>query len=238
MQDTLTSFKLGEHTLTLRVGDDAFKPTTVTQKIADSLHIPVGGKVLDLGCGTGPLGIYAALNGAAQVHSVDVMPQACEYAQENVDRAGLSDRITVMCGDLFEPVADQQYDLIINDVSGIAERVARISPWYPNPIPSGGVDGTDVVTRMLSQSPDHLKPGGVLHFAVSSLSAGKKIVAQAKAVYGSGLELLKSVPIPFCPELKDAATEMKVLRQMGTIDFEERKSRYLWTLELYQAKLT
>ena len=50
---------------------------------------PVGESVLDMGCGTGVLGILAALQGAASVTSIDIDPWAFENARENVRRNGL-----------------------------------------------------------------------------------------------------------------------------------------------------
>lgn len=48
-----------------------------------------GRKVLDLGCGTGPLGIGAALLGAAQVVGYDKDPAALEQASKNAAMAGV-----------------------------------------------------------------------------------------------------------------------------------------------------
>jgi len=238
MQDMLNNFQIGDHELTLRVADDAFRPVTVTQKIAEHVETPQGGTVLDLGCGVGPIAIYAALSGAGKVTAVDVMPQAVEYATENVKRAGLEDQIDVYCSDLFSAIPERKFDTIVNDVSGLAERVARISSWYPDPIPSGGVDGTEVVFRMFDQVKDHLNPGGVLFFAISSLSNGPKLVNKGKETFGEeNVELIKNVRIPFSPELVDAVDELDKMREAGTINFESRRSRHIWFLEIYKARM-
>ncbi|MCC7204923.1 MAG: methyltransferase [Phycisphaeraceae bacterium] len=238
MASSLENFPVGPHNLTLRVGDDAFRPTQTTQRLAEMAEIPPGSTVLDLGCGVGPIAIIAALRGAKKVYAVDVVPQAVAYARENVERAGVADRVTVHCGDLFEPVKSERFDVIVNDVSGIADKVARLSPWYPTPVPTGGEDGTDVVTRMLSQAPDHLTPGGVLYFATSSLSDAGKIVKHAKSVFKDKVEQLASHRFPFCPEFTQAMGDLLKLREAGKISWEDRRSRQIWTLDLYRAKLT
>ena len=234
---TLIPYEISGYELTLRVGDDAFKPTRTTQKLANAADLPSGMSVLDLGCGVAPLAICAALKGAAPVYALDVMATACEYARENVERAGVADKVTVLCGDLFEPVEGVKFDIIINDVSGIADRVARLSPWYPEPIPTGGADGANVVLRVLSEAPEHLNPGGCLYFATSTLSDVDRIVNHARSIYGNRLERLASVRFPFSPELIEAIDELEVLRDEGVISFESRRSRHIWTLDLFRASV-
>lgn len=52
-----------------------------------------GQRVIDYGCGSGILGIAAALLGAAQVAAVDIDPQALTAAQDNARRNDLAGRI-------------------------------------------------------------------------------------------------------------------------------------------------
>lgn len=211
-----------------------FQPTTVTQRIAEQVEITPGVTVLDLGCGVGPLAIHAALEGAERVVASDVMPQAAELARLNVKNYEVDDRVDVRCGDLFETVEGETFDIIINDVSGIAEKVARLSGWYPTSIPTGGEDGTNVVNRMLSGATDYLNPGGTLYFATSSLSDDVKIADHAKALYGDRVEEVKRYRIPFNDVLVGAIEDLRKLRDEGMIDFEERRSRMLWWLKIYR----
>ncbi|CAI8729551.1 50S ribosomal protein L11 methyltransferase [Methylococcus capsulatus] len=59
---------------------------------AADLH---GASVLDYGCGSGILGIAAALLGAAGVHAVDIDPQALAATVENARKNRVGDRIEV-----------------------------------------------------------------------------------------------------------------------------------------------
>jgi release factor glutamine methyltransferase len=238
MQAALSSHIIAGHRLELRLSDEAFQPTTVTHKLAELMEIPPGSQVLDLGCGQGPIAIICALRGAAHVTAIDVMPTACAFARENVQTAGVADRVSVKCGDLFEPVKGQMFDVIVNDVSGIADRAARLSPWYPPTIPTGGADGADVVLRMFDQCPDYLNPNGVLYFATSSLSNVPRIVGHARKVFGERVENVGTYRIPFCPELNEALPELEQLQREGKIAFESRRSRNLWTLELFRVRNT
>ena len=128
-----------------------------------------------------------------------------------------------------------KFDVIVNDVSGIAERAARVSPWYPVTIPTGGEDGTDVVTRVLDQASGFLNKGGALYFATSTLSDVPKILRHAASTFGEKVQELASYRYPFCVELVNAVDELRRLRDEGKISFEEKRSRYLWTLQVFRA---
>ena len=43
----------------------------------------------------------------------------------------------------------RRFDIIINDISGISESVAKISPWFKNIPCSSGSDGTVLTLRFL-----------------------------------------------------------------------------------------
>lgn len=234
MQDTFSTFKIGDEELTLRISDAVFKPVSTTQKFVELVEIPESADVLDLGCGVGPLTIASVRKGARHVTAVDIVPEACKFCKENVERAGVADQVTVLCGDLYGPVAGQKFDVIVNDVSGIAEGAARISTWYPPEIPTGGEDGTDVIIRVLDEAPNYLNPGGLLYFATASLSNAVKIIDHAKKLYGDAVELLKSYRFPFSSELTANLDELEKLRLEGKVDFENKRSRLLWTLSVYR----
>ena len=61
-----------------------------------------GGKMLDIGTGSGILAIAAARLGAKDVVAVDIDPDAVRVAQENVERCGVKDRVLVKEGDLLQ----------------------------------------------------------------------------------------------------------------------------------------
>jgi len=63
-----------------------------------------GKTVLDMGCGSGVLGLSALLLGAQHATLVDLDQQATEATQNNAEFNGLTDRCTVICGDLTQKV--------------------------------------------------------------------------------------------------------------------------------------
>ena len=214
-----------------------FRPTVTTALLTgEVLRAGVSGRsVLDLGCGSGPIAIAAAKAGAAAVCASDLMPEACELARRNVAANGVAARVEVVQGNLFDAVGDRRFDVIVDDVSGVAEEVAIVSSWFPPSVPLGGSDGTRLAVAMLRHSPRHLAPGGVLWFPVLSLSNAARIVAAAGEVYGSRVELVAARLIPFSPELKENLPTLARLRDRGLISFEQVRSRLCWTLEIYRA---
>lgn len=60
-----------------------------------------GAHVVDYGCGSGILGIAAALKGAARIDAVDNDPQALESTRDNAGRNGISSRVSVFIPEEF-----------------------------------------------------------------------------------------------------------------------------------------
>ena len=115
-----------------------FKPTLTTlllteQVLSAGLEMRT---VLDLGCGSGPIAIGLALSWLTHVFATDLMSKACKLAIKNVNLNHVEEKVTVLCGDLFEPIRQMKFDIIVDDVSGVAEEVAKISS-----VPTGSAIG-------------------------------------------------------------------------------------------------
>jgi len=81
-----------------------------SELLAENLQVPIQGRVLDLGTGTGIQGIFAASR-ASEVIATDLNPAAVKCAREN-GRANGVKNMQVRLGDLFEPVRSEKFDLI------------------------------------------------------------------------------------------------------------------------------
>ncbi len=225
------------HAVRLLHHPGVFTPTLTTAFLTDQVQRDrlAGSAALDLGCGAGPIAIALALCGAHSVHAVDLMPEACDLARRNVALNGVSERVKVLAGNLFEPVRGLQFDLIVDDVSGVAEEVARFSSWFPRGVPSGGPDGTSHTVQMLRDAPAFLRPGGCLLFPVLSLSRADQIVATAAQVFGDRLQKVASKLVPFNAELREQLGALERLQRAGVVDFVRVRSRSFWRLDIYRA---
>ncbi len=138
-------------------------------------------RVLDLCTGSGCLAILAAYHFPnAVIDAVDVSKEAIEVAARNVRDHGLDDRISLHRGDLFAPLGDARYDLIITNPPYVdADGMAALPPECraePKLAFDGGADGLDVVRRILAEAPDHLTPGGGL---ICEIGRGRELVDEA-----------------------------------------------------------
>jgi ribosomal protein L3 glutamine methyltransferase len=139
-------------------------------------------RVLDLCTGSGCLAILASRNFPnAEIDAVDISRDALEVAARNVSDYGLDDRLTLHRGDLFKPLGDKRYDLIITnppyvDAEGMAAlpRECRAEPKLAF---DGGADGLDIVRRILDEAKQHLTPQGGL---LCEIGRGRE---QLEAVY-------------------------------------------------------
>ena len=124
--------------------------------------------VLDLCTGSGCLAILASRGFPnARIDAVDISRDALDVAARNIADYGLEDRVSLHRGDLFGPISDKRYDLIISnppyvDAEAMAElpRECRAEPKLAF---DGGADGLDIIRRILDEAGQHLTPlGGLL----------------------------------------------------------------------------
>ena len=137
--------------------------------------------VLDLCTGSGCLAILASRNFPnARIDAVDISKDALEVAARNVAGYGLDDQVTLLRGDLFGPLGERQYDLIISnppyvDAGGMADlpRECRAEPTLAF---DGGADGLDLVRRILHEAGRHLTPAGGL---LCEIGRGRELLEAA-----------------------------------------------------------
>lgn len=91
--------------------------------------------VLDVGTGTGVLGILAGLRGASEIFGTDIEEGAVENAKENCLRNNISN-FTIQEGDI-EVVPNKQYDVVVANIN--RNVLIRHLPNYAQLIRKGGV---------------------------------------------------------------------------------------------------
>jgi ribosomal protein L3 glutamine methyltransferase len=137
--------------------------------------------VLDLCTGSGCLAILASRNFPnAQIDAVDISKDAFKVAARNVADYALDDRISLHKGDLFKPLGDRRYDLIITnppyvDAEGMAA-LPRECRFEPKLAFDGGADGLDIVRRILDEAGKHLTPQGGL---LCEIGRGRELLEAA-----------------------------------------------------------
>ncbi len=117
-------------------------------------------RVLDLGCGAGTAALMLAAGGA-QVVGCDINPRAIVLAKLNQALNDLGN-VTFLVGDLFAPVADERFDLIVAQPPFISKPDSEEAVTYLH----GGARGDELLLRILSELPARLAPDGRAVFLV------------------------------------------------------------------------
>lgn len=120
--------------------------------------------IADVGVGSGAIAIALAMHlPHAILYGVDLSASALEVAAANIARYHLQDRLTLLEGDLLEPLPGP-VDLIVSNppytiLNEIEEGVYRYEPHLAL---DGGPDGLDCYRRLIAAAPAYLKPQGAI----------------------------------------------------------------------------
>ncbi|MEY4362349.1 MAG: hypothetical protein RL391_1655 [Actinomycetota bacterium] len=90
--------------------------------------------VLDVGCGSGVLGVTALVLGASRAIGVDISPAAIEVSQENARRNGVAERWLVTTNDLS--TIRNRYDLVFANI--LAPTLVELSDELKRLVGPGG----------------------------------------------------------------------------------------------------
>jgi SAM-dependent methyltransferase len=77
-------------------------PTDLAERLLKAAKVTSNDLVYDLGAGDGKIAILAAQKYKATAVGVEFNPDMAEYARKNVQRAGVSDKVTIITGDIFK----------------------------------------------------------------------------------------------------------------------------------------
>lgn len=122
------------------------------------------GRILDLGAGSGCIGIAVLKNApASRVVLADIDPSLVKQIKINLTLNQLRTRRTrVLCSDLFSQVTGK-FDFILVNPPYIPTRRKldqTVVAWEPAQALWGGEQGLDVITKILAQARTFLKPHG------------------------------------------------------------------------------
>ena len=112
-------------------GTGSHATTKMCLRALETVYAP-GMKVLDLGCGSGILGIGALVLRCATCTGVDIDPKAPDVASANAELNGIGkDRFTVYAGDVLQDEAmvkrlGSGYDLVLANI--VADVIIRLAP--------------------------------------------------------------------------------------------------------------
>lgn len=163
----------------LLAGPEALVPRVETEILGrtalDLVRATDGSLVVDLCTGAGNLAAAVALAAPrVTLHAADLSTAAVGLARANMVFTGVDDRVTLHDGDLFDALpADLRGSvgvLICNppyiSSARVGEMAAEISEHEPRMAFDGGSLGLSIVSRLVQEAPDWLRPGGWLCFEI------------------------------------------------------------------------
>jgi release factor glutamine methyltransferase len=168
------AYLLGERefwSLPLRVGPGVLVPRPETELVVERAlaHFPAGTpfEALDLAAGSGAIALaLASERPHCRVTATDLSPAAVAIARENSLRLRLGDRVSVLQGAWFEPLAGRRFDVIVCNPPYIATDDARVEPavrrYEPPEALFSGPTGLEALQAIAAGAPGHLRPGGWL----------------------------------------------------------------------------
>jgi len=127
-------------------------PTTrLCLRALEDISIQPGMRVLDVGAGSGILSIAAARLGASYVEAVEIDPVAAGVCQQNVERNGLADVVSVRPGTLQGP-PDFPFDVVLGNIT--IATLLDLHPLLAMQLRSGGLA---VLSGVLAERADELR---------------------------------------------------------------------------------
>lgn len=168
------AYILGEKefwSLPLAVGPGVLVPRPETELVVERAlaHFPPGSVLdaLDLAAGSGAIALaLASERPRCRVTATDVSATAVASTRANAARLGLSDRVEILQGAWFAPVAGRRFDLIVSNPPYIAADDPRVEPavrrYEPPEALFSGATGLEALQIIAAAAPRHLVQGGWL----------------------------------------------------------------------------
>ena len=170
-QEKHFSYVLKEFTFQFASDNGVFSKNTIdfgSQLLIESYEVPphlAQGKLLDVGCGYGPMGLsFAKAYPEMSVEMVDVNERAMDLAKRNAEANGIQN-VTIHESNTYDNVQAKDYSVIISNP----------------PIRAG----KEVVHRILAEAYDHLIEEGQLVIVIQKKQGAPSAQKKMQEVFGN-----------------------------------------------------
>jgi release factor glutamine methyltransferase len=137
-----------------------------------------GERVLEIGSGLGLAAVCMARAGAAVV-ATDIVAEAVDLIRVNAVLNGVT--VDARLGDCYAPVGGERFDLICTNPPQMPTPPGRARTDTAAAADNGGVDGWEILDRVIRGAPGHLAPGGRLVFTIFAFLGRKAAFARLEA---------------------------------------------------------
>ena len=157
----------------LAVGPGVMIPRPETEHLVEQtlflalMHMEAGELVIaEPGTGSGAICINLAIHlPMARIYATELYPEALRVAEYNLGKHNVADRVTLLQGDLLEPVQERA-DIIVTNLPYVRSgEIPGLQPeiqWEPREALDGGPEGLDIIRCLMQQARHKLKESGVM----------------------------------------------------------------------------
>jgi len=127
-------------------------------------------KILDIGCGSGCIGISLAYyNKNAHITEIDISENALDTAKENAIKNGVNDRISFINMDILSDFPTEEFDILVSNPPYIRSNVVptlekNVRDFEPLTALDGGDDGLIFYKRIIEN--EKIKKNGYIAFEI------------------------------------------------------------------------
>jgi methylase of polypeptide subunit release factors len=147
-----------------------------------------GGRVLDVGTGSGVQALTCAIGGAASVCATDVTDSSVRCSSLNVHRAGVTEQVRVVKSDVFDEIAERtRFDLIV-----FAQPYFEGDPLADYEFTVGMLNADGLLSKFFSGARAFLAPRGkivMMHWPFAGTANDPAVVGPSY-----GFEIEETVP--------------------------------------------
>jgi release factor glutamine methyltransferase len=123
-------------------------------------------RIVDVGTGSGAIAVALAYAlPFAETTAIDISAAALDVARGNAARIGFAGRMRFLVGDLLEPVAGEQFDMVVSNPPYVPESDratldVEVRDYEPAQALFAGQDGLAIYRRLIPAAFGALVPGG------------------------------------------------------------------------------
>lgn len=161
-----------------RVPEGVQPPKAGSLLFCRHLNPRAGERMLEIGAGLGLAAVLAARAGASVV-ATDVVPAAVDTVRLNAALNGVT--VDARLGDCYAPVAGERFDLVCSNPPQMPTPPGRERGDAAAAADNGGIDGWEILDRIIGGAPAHLRPGGRLLFTIFGFLGRKTAFAKVEA---------------------------------------------------------
>lgn len=159
--------------LEFEVNSSTLIPRADTETLVEAVLDETGGEkltLLDIGTGTGCVGISIARYSKAEVTLADISGEALAAAGRNAERNGVPAKLLML--DILKEVPRGRFDVVVSNPPYIESSViptlqTEVKDYEPLAALDGGADGMVFYRRITEIAPDILTENGLLAFEIS-----------------------------------------------------------------------